>query len=253
MEIEASGDSGPAGYAARPVGRAISKGLDWCYPATCVLCGAKGQGELDLCAGCLRDLPGLGPSCPRCALPLPAAIRQDVLCGHCQRKPPTYDQCLALLRYQGLVPWLIGELKFRRRLSLARLFGQLLAQRMAALPEPDRPSRLLPVPLHAARLRERGFNQSLEIARVLGRRLGIPVDARSLVRSVATPPQVSLARQARLVNVRDAFRLRRPLSDRHVVIVDDVMTTGATVDALAHLLRRAGVERIDAWTIARTP
>jgi ComF family protein len=148
---------------------------------------------------------------------------------------------------------LIADFKFRQRLHLGRLFGQLLAEAAVWQSGHSLPELLIPVPLHSKRLRERGYNQSLEVARVIGRELKIPVDSRVVERAWATPPQLSLAREERLANVRDAFRVPRPLQARHVAIIDDVVTTGATAGELAGVLHQAGAERVDVWAIARTP
>jgi ComF family protein len=146
----------------------------------------------------------------------------------------------------------VGGAKFRSRLNLARLLGQCLAD---ALRErgAEMPDLILPVPLHAKRLRERGYNQALEVARALGRELSLPVDARSCARVLSTPPQAGLEQKVRRRNVRGAFRVvRSPDADR-VAILDDVVTTGSTVSELTRVLLTAGVDRVDVWAVARTP
>jgi ComF family protein len=222
------------------------------FPPTCLLCGAPGRGDLDLCPACRDDLPHNRHACPRCALPLPATAPVGTLCGACQRRPPVYDRCLAPLRYQGAAPHLITGLKFHARMACARLLGELLvggvAEAAVALPE-----CLVPVPLHPARLRERGFNQALEIARIPARRLGLPLDLHTCVRQVATAPQSGLPAKARRRNLRGAFALIRPPEVRHLALVDDVVTTGSTVQELARTLKRAGVARVDVWAVAKTP
>lgn len=222
------------------------------FPATCVLCGAPGWDGLDLCVGCLADLPYDQDCCSRCALPLPAGQPSGAMCGQCQRHPPPYGVCHAAFRYEDPLPALVGGAKFRSRLNLARLLGQCLA---AALQErgAQMPDLILPVPLHARRLRERGYNQAMEVARTLGRELSIPVDARSCARVVATPPQAGLEQKGRRRNVRGAFRVVRPLDAARVAVVDDVVTTGSTVAELTRVLRTAGVKRVDVWAVARTP
>jgi ComF family protein len=147
---------------------------------------------------------------------------------------------------------LVGGAKFRARLNLTRLLGQCLAialrERGAAMPE-----LILPVPLHAQRLRDRGYNQAQEVARTLGRELSIPVDVRTCARTLTTRPQAGLERKERRRNVRGAFQLQRRLDAAHVAILDDVVTTGCTVSELARVLRKAGVKRVDVWAVARTP
>jgi len=230
--------------------RFLSTAAAWIYPPTCVLCGAPGDDGLDLCAGCRGDLPMIGACCPRCALPLPAPAAGP--CGACQRHPPPFAVCRAAFRYEDPLPALIGGLKFRDRFNLIRLLATLLAETLAGLDDP-RPDALVPVPLHPRRLRERGYNQSLELARVIGRRLDLPVDARCCNRVRATPPQAALDQKSRRRNIRGAFAAGGDLGGRHVAVIDDVVTTGSTVGELARTLRRAGCRRVDVWTLARTP
>lgn len=218
------------------------------YPSTCLLCQAQGDGNLDLCADCFKTLPRIDHPCPRCALPLPPGARGP--CGGCQKKPPAFDAAVAVLRYESPVDWLTARLKFQGRLAHAQLLGHLLADDLIARGI-GRPERIVPVPLHPRRLRERGFNQAREIARVVGRRLGVPVDARSLIRSRHTEAQMSLPARDRRKNVRGAFAVRAPLRARHVALIDDIVTTGSTVGEQARVLKRAGVETVQVWCCAR--
>lgn len=222
------------------------------YPSTCVLCGARGLGELDLCAACLADLPTNRHCCRRCALPLSAELPADALCGGCQHRLPPYAVCHTAFRYEGPIPFLLVGAKFNARLNLVRLLGQCLAgalrERAVAMPE-----LILPVPLHAQRLRERGYNQSFEIARTVGRELSLPVDAHSCARILATTPQSRLTQEARRRNVRGAFRILRPPGVERVAILDDVITTGSTVSELAKVLLQSGIERVDVWAVAYAP
>lgn len=215
-------------------------------PSHCVLCQADDPSGLHLCPDCRADLPWLAAGCPRCAVPL-AVPGQP--CGACQTRPPPFDTAVALFDYAPPLDGLVQQFKFGQGLYLARLFAGLLAERLADTPRPD---CILPVPLHPHRQRERGFNQALEIARPLARRLGCRVDVTTCVRARATPPQTQLSAARRRRNLRDAFRLARPLAARHIALLDDVMTTGSTLAALAGLLRQAGAERIDVWVCART-
>ncbi|KAA6187783.1 ComF family protein [Thiohalocapsa marina] len=226
---------------------------DWLYPPTCVLCGAAGADGLDLCRGCRADLPYIGPCCPRCALPLEAtAVTADVVCGECLLHPPPFALCSAAFRYQDPLPGLIGGIKFRGRMNLLRLLGLLLATHLrdTATPLPD---RIVPVPLHPHRLRQRGYNQALELARVVGGRAGIPVDHGSCTRVIATTPQAQLDQKARRNNLQGAFRTSARLDGLHLTVLDDVVTTGSTVAEVARTLRQAGAARVDVWAVARTP
>lgn len=217
------------------------------FPPTCILCGAPGSGELDICPVCKRELPFLTHQCGLCAVPLP----EQGICGHCQQAPPLFDRCYAPFRYEGAIAELITGLKFRARLQDSRLLAGLMTEwidaNVIALPQ-----RLIPVPLHPSRLRERGYNQSLELAHPLARHLRIPLSHQSCVRLRATGAQSSLPRKERARNVKGAFELRGLIGARHIALLDDVVTTGSTVNELARLFKGAGVERVDVWCVART-
>ncbi|HHH47543.1 MAG TPA: ComF family protein [Gammaproteobacteria bacterium] len=215
----------------------------------CVLCGEQGGAGLDLCHACHFDLPMVETACLQCAIPLPAAHPGGALCGHCQADPPPFERCLAPFAYRAPLDHLLQDLKFNRRLALARTFGRLMAEWLAdhcdGLPE-----RLLPVPLHPARLRERGFNQSLELARPIARRLGLPLDIHGCQRLRNTPPQAELSAKQRRGNIKGAFGVTGTPAG-HIAIIDDVMTTGSTVRELARTLHKAGANRVEVWVCAR--
>lgn len=167
-------------------------------------------------------------------------------CGACLRTPPAFDATLAPLRYAYPIDRLIRNLKFRSRLASADFF----AQQMLAGTWPAG-TLIMPVPLSRQHLRERGFNQALEIARPLARALGLPLDATSLMRPKKTLPQSKLPWRARKANVRHAFECDRDLTGLAVIVVDDVMTTGATLDAIAHTLKDHGAARVINWVATR--
>ena len=218
------------------------------YPPTCLLCQGSGSGKLDLCRACAADLPRITQACQRCGLCM-ETVSVD-LCGSCQRHPPHFDAVLAPFHYAPPVDHMIKRLKFQGKLVYARLLGNLLADAVEAS-RAGFPEWLIPVPLHTQRLRERGFNQANEIARHLGKRLGIRVMRRQITRPRATRPQMELPAKARRGNIRNAFEVSSALNASHVAIVDDVMTTGSTVNELARILVRAGVERVQVWNCAR--
>jgi len=219
----------------------------WLLPERCLVCAESGVAGLDLCPACRDALPWNAGACRTCALPLPA-LDADQLCGACQRKPPPLALVASACVYAAPVDGLLRRFKFHQDLAAGRLLAALLQARCAGLP---RPQAVLPVPLHRARLRQRGYDQALELARPLARALDLPL-CTGLQRVRATAPQSELDAQARRRNLRHAFALQAPLPP-HVALVDDVMTTGATLHAAAHALRRAGVARVDAWVVARVP
>jgi len=208
----------------------------------CALCGTESGAEL-LCAACAAELPALSECCPRCALPSPGRA----VCGSCLNHPAHFDGTLALWRYEFPCDRLVQALKYRARLALAEFFASGLASR--PLPRVD---LILPMPLHPRRLAERGFNQALEIARGLGRDLGARVEPHGAQRVKDTAPQTDLPYGERAKNVRGAFVCNLELSGKSVAVVDDVMTTGATLNELARVLKRAGAARVDNFLVART-
>lgn len=222
-------------------------------PPTCVLCGDtgcySGHHGLDLCQHCENELPRLISACARCAEPIPSHLATEALCGQCQIKPPAYNRCLSMFNYQPPVDHLIQSLKFHHRLEMAQLLGRLMAHWLEQVMD-NMPDTLIPVPLHSARLRERGFNQAAEIAKPIARELGCVLDVSSCRRIKTTAPQSELTRKERAKNVRGAFEVLKPLSG-HVVIIDDVMTTGSTAHEFAKTLIKSGADCVDVWVCAR--
>ncbi len=214
-------------------------------PQSCLLCGAS-SGNASFCPACLADLPWHSdPHCPRCALP----TTDSKLCGHCLSDRPAFDRTVALFTYAFPVDALIKALKYRHRLDLISRLALPLAHRAALSPRPD---ALIAMPLHPLRLRERGFNQALELAKIIARQLDIPLLPQGAERIRATTPQVDLPWKERAVNLRGAFSSNLDLTGKHVALVDDVMTSGASLHELALALRRQGAREVSAWVVART-
>lgn len=206
-----------------------------------------------MCGVCIDRFVASGPRCERCALRLPTVA---ALCGHCLSDPPPVRRCVCALDYA--FPWsgLITEFKFNQGIGLAVPLAEQLLQAVARS-EDERPSLLLPVPLSRARLAERGYNQSWELARHIARSLDTPAHPGVLERPVDGAHQAELPLAQRLRNLRGAFFVhpaqRDRVARRHVALVDDVMTSGATLREAAATLLRAGAARVDAWVLARTP
>ena len=245
------------------------------WPRQCLACGDPGLDGLDLCGACAAQLPWNRRACAGCALPLPSAdpstsalphaaspppgavLPSAILCGTCLRRRatgrrrPVLDAVHAACVYAAPVDRLLPRFKFHRDLAAGALLAQLMADAFAHRP---RPAALVPVPLHRSRLRRRGYDQALELSRPLARALDLTLFEDLLVRTRATSPQSELGAAARRRNVEGAFAVN-DISEvpAHVVLVDDVMTTGATLTAAAQALRRAGAVRVEAWVCARAP
>jgi ComF family protein len=220
----------------------------------CLLCDEPGGAAAPLCKPCQTELPWLGTQCEICALPL-AAI--GMVCGECQTQPPQFDHVFAPWHYSFPVDTLITRFKHHGKWPVGRLLGTLLSHHLhhafaQGLPRPD---FLLPVPLGKHRLRERGFNQAGMLATWLHQQLGLPLNTQLLKRERETDAQQDLDANARKRNLRNAFVLTdaAQIEGKHVALVDDVLTTGATANTLARLLKKAGARRVDVYCLARTP
>ncbi len=233
------------------VDRFAARWLQAVLPPRCVLCGAAGFDGRDLCAGCRADLAANTICCARCALPLETAAP---LCGICLQREPPFDAAWAPFLYAQPLDLLESRFKFRGDLAAGRVLAGLMADAAQTLSIASRPAMLVCVPLHVARLRERGYNQALELAKPLSAALGIPLEAQALQRTRSTVAQTGLDAKARRRNLRGAFALQPGTNlPAHVAIIDDVMTTGTTLRECARVLRRAGVARVDVWALARAP
>ena len=229
----------------RPLYRALSFLTDLLVPQDCCVCGRESAGAL-VCEHCREALP-LQPSagCPRCAVP----TTDGALCGSCLSEPPAFDATLTAFSYAFPVDRMVQALKYRYRLAVAAYFTDKLAK----LGRPSDIDVILPVPLHVQRLRERGFNQAVEIARPLARAWGVPLELACVQRVSHLAPQASLTWKQRKDSMRGAFRCGKRLDGQTVLLVDDVMTTGATLDALARTVKAHGARRVVNLVVARTP
>lgn len=210
------------------------------FGGSCFLC--RGSSRALLCEACAAELPRLaGELCPRCALPTP----RGALCGRCLAEPPDYDATVAALAYDFPADALVHALKFRGELALAPFLAKMLRNGLSS----EAVDCVIPVPLSAKRLRERGYNQAVEIARHLRPE---KLEVALCVRERDARPQMELPWAERQRNVRGGFSCRRALVGATVAVVDDVMTTGATLDEMARTLKRAGAARVVNWVVART-
>ena len=220
---------------------------DWL--GLCLLCRQPCDDQPLLCSWCQQSLHQPCRKCRLCATPLPEQhTGNELLCGRCQRRPPPWERLQVIGDYQLPYSLLIPRLKYSGQILLAPLLAQLLADHLEG---DDPPEAIIPVPLHWWRQWWRGFNQAEEIGTALGELTGIPCDTRLLRRIRATPQQTRLSAGQRRRNLRGAFQIA-PHHYRHVALLDDVVTTGATAGQLTRLLHESGIARVEVWAICRT-
>ena len=217
--------------------------------SNCVLCGDFIKRDISLCIACETALPRIDHACRQCGIPLEKQSVQNDLCGQCIQIPPEVDYTISLFHYKNPVSYLIGQMKFQQQLSCAAILGSLLSTEI--LKRNTFPDALLPVPLHNSRLAKRGFNQSLEISKSIAKEKQLPLLLNSVSRVINTEAQTHLNKQQRLKNIKGCFNLLEAPSIDHIVIIDDVITTGATTNELARILKSSGVKKVGVWSIAR--
>ena len=225
----------------------INRLFDWLLPSICPLCLGRAENE-GLCVSCQRALPKLPSHCQICATPLP---QNALLCGACISKKPFFNRVYAAFPYTAPINRLICGIKYAGYHSDIRPLTLFAIERFKhrKLIAPD---CFIPVPLHPTRLRTRGFNQALEIARFFARHFNTPLDWHCIGKPDNRQPQTALHARARQQNARGAYTLHHVPCANRVVIVDDVITTGATANEIARLLRSAGIRHIEVWVLART-
>lgn len=227
------------------------------YPAYCVLCRIPlVLDEIDLCTPCTRTIEPLKkPTCLKCVQLLPPYGNNSSLCSACRSKRPHYDRGFALVRYEDPIKTIFHQIKFQKKSWLLRIFSKLIKD-LASSIEVTNYDMIVPIPLDSRRERERGFNQALIIAQMLERtrqknRLQV---SKTLRKKKKTLPQSQLKREERLVNLEGAFLIKQQglVRGKHILLVDDIFTTGSTVNECAKILKENGAERVDFLTIARS-
>lgn len=218
--------------------------------SSCVLCDTPIRRKISLCEPCQADLPKITHACSICGIPL--NNDSAIICGQCLKSPPAFDYCISLYHYETPIDYLISRLKFSQQLAYAEILGSLLTDHLLTMKNMEElPEVLLPVPLHKKRLIKRGFNQSLEIAKVISKELNIPISYQLIERDKATKAQSKLNIKQRKKNIKGCFTLKKMPDYQHIAIIDDVVTTGSTCNELANVLKVAGVKKVGVWSIAR--
>lgn len=224
------------------------------FKQSCLLCKSVGGSNIGLCDDCQKDLPWhIQPHCPQCGL----LSLNNQICGHCLKSQPDFDTTQALFTYDFPLAALLQRYKYGSMLNLSHSFADLMAQHLLGNhPSTQRIDLIIAMPMHPKRLQERGFNQALEIAKLLSKKLQIPLDYTSCIRNKLTPPQASLPLKERIKNIRGVFSVNEVhpsnLKGLKIALIDDVMTTGASLNELAKTLKKAGASHVECWVIART-
>jgi ComF family protein len=220
----------------------------------CPLCAAPAQKQLQLthaplCDACVPSLPWyVSARCPQCALP----TSTGTYCGICLQHPPAFDHTIAPFRYAYPLDRLLQQFKYHQQLPLGKLLAQSMLPTLTPLLQADKPEVMVAMPMHPYRVRQRGFNHALELARHLQTALQIPLAMTGCSRTLDTPSQAGMDMKTRTRNLRGAFASQKHWQGKHVLVVDDVMTTGASMHALAKVLKQAGAGHITALVVART-
>jgi ComF family protein len=233
----------------------LSAALDFVFPPRCHVCREfiPDAGELHICPACCQRMPMIAtPLCVVCGMPFLGAGDNHV-CGRCITTHPRFDAARAALAYEGAGRDLIHAFKYRNKTHLRRPLGLLMLQQLSGFMPAGSHDLIMPVPLHRRKISSRGFNQALLLGEILARRLATPLDRHSLRRIRWTEPQVALSADDRRANVKGAFAVHSPhmVDGRRVLLVDDVYTTGCTVDECARTLKAAGAARVTVVTAAR--
>jgi len=226
-----------------------SKILNILYPSKCPVCGSTSDvfGHSPICALCWSKIKRYtGPSCRTCAMPF--SSEYSMICGHCMKKAPPFSRVINYGLYEGVLAEAINLLKFHGLKRLSKPLGRLLLS-LPDLPEMD---GIAPVPLNIKRLRERGFNQSLLIAKVISKVKGVPLLMDILLKKKETPPQIGLSAKERLLNLKNSFEVKGNIKGLRLFLVDDVMTTGATVTECSKEIMKAGAKEVIVLTLARS-
>lgn len=231
----------------------LTSGLFFLLGSRCLLCRDLTHSQFNFCKSCYQQLPKLPQSCRICTQFLPSSVHLDVICGACQAAFPPYRKIFAAFPYEPPIIQLVIQLKFFYQRPAARGFADCLIDRIKNnwYKNQALPHRIIPVPLHPTRLRERGFNQSEMIAKHISRRLHIPLDTHSATRIKPTVPQSQLNAKERRQNMQDAFLINRSFHGERIAVLDDVVTTGETMRAFCSALKKQGAACIDVWCVAR--
>lgn len=245
----------------RCLSKLVYPAYQWFLPTICILCSFPTKGMYNICYDCQQDLPILPQCCPQCAkflrlsleLTIADSSTHGLVCGSCLHSSPPFNHTYALFPYKPPIIQLIIQLKFYGKLNYAKAFGELFIQKIADTWYQNKrlPDVIIPIPLHPNRLRERGFNQVVEMAKPISNALGIPLDFTGIIRIKETQAQSGLPKAQRISNIANAFLVKKDYSGLQVAVMDDVITTGQTITEFCRLIKAKGAKSIHVWCCAR--
>lgn len=224
--------------------------INWIFPNKCADCDNQIDRDLVFCSKCKAKLPFLINSCDQCGQPF--ANSEHAICGRCIGSPPAFDSCFCPFEFSSPISDQIRKLKYNEQPQIATRLGSLFSS-MASSNNIDLPDALVYVPMHINKLQTRGYNQAFELAKAISEHLKIPLIRRAIRKTRPTSDQAGLTRLHRKSNLVNTFRINKPIPFKHVAIIDDVITTGATVEEISKILKKNGVDYVQVWGIARTP
>ncbi len=224
--------------------------IQWLLPSTCQDCGQKCDSDTLFCLDCESKLPRISNGCKQCGQPIPNA--HTSICGRCLSSPPHHDSCFSPFEFSRPLADHIRRLKYQDSPQTSRRLAKLFLKELdgADLMPPE---ALVYVPLHSRKLRSRGYNQAHQLAKAISIELEIPIIKGAIVKTKSTPDQASQTLSQRRANLIGCFKINKPIPFKHVAIIDDVITSGATVEEISKILKKNGVDYLQVWSIARTP
>jgi len=227
----------------------LNASINWLFPHQCTICKTTSLSKTELfCSACYPTLPFRPSTCHQCGQQIIAG--QDY-CGPCLTNPPYFDHCFCPFSYSGEIKSLIQDFKYHDKPELAHLLAHLLIKELKDH-DIELPELLIPTPSHISRLRSRGYNQSLLLSQKLSVQLAIPMSTDSVIKHKKTHAQANLSTKQRLNNIKNCFQIKHPIQAKSVAIIDDVVTTGATVNEIAKILKKNGVDYIQIWGLSHT-
>ncbi len=229
----------------------VSKVLNFFFPPTCSICKITSDTSINLCSNCKNNMKINSCCCDICGEPLSNNTQDKIICGKCLNLTPYFDHVFSPFIYENNISQIIQQLKYGRKLANSHILAEVFLSELRNATE-IMPEALIPVPIHKSKIKKRGYNQSIEIFHHVAKQLHIPFEKTCCQKIKNTDSQSTLSAKERQNNIKNSFKIIKPVNYKHVAIVDDVITTGATANELSRLIKQHGVARVDIWACARS-